>query len=353
MFFQRSALNSFSIKHLLVIRLSAMGDVAMTIPVLLALQQQHPALKITVLTRSFFTPMFSQLPNTTIYEADVKGKHKGLVGLYRLYKELKALKVDAVADLHKVLRSEILKCYFTFGRIPVVQIDKGRSAKKALTRPQNKQFVPLKSTHQRYADVFQQLGFSTSLERVALLKKEMLSQELQTTLGTAPKKWIGIAPFAAFSGKTYPLRLMEEVITHLAATNRYIIILFGGGKKEKEALSIWEQHYKNTINIAGKFSFKEELSLISQLDLMLAMDSGNAHLAANYGIPTITLWGVTHPYAGFYPFGQDSENALLADRNEFPLIPTSVYGNKFPEGYEKAMESISPNTVISKIEELL
>lgn len=344
--------DSSSENHVVVIRLSAMGDVAMTIPVLLALHQQYPKLRITVVTRAFFKPIFFPLPYVSIFEADVKGKHKGLLGLYRLYKELKALKVDAVADLHKVLRSEILKYYFTFSRIPVVQINKGRNEKKALTRAQNKHFTPLRTTHLRYADVFRKLGFSISLEKVEPLKKEILSQKIRATLGKESKKWIGIAPFAAFSGKMYPLGLMEQVISYLATTDKYKIILFGGGKKEKEALSVWEQEHKNTINVAGKFSFQEELCLISRLDLMLAMDSGNAHLAANYGIPTVTLWGVTHPYAGFYPFGQAAENALLADREQYPLIPTSVYGNKFPKAYEKIMETISPTSVIAKIEKL-
>ena len=58
------------------------------------------------------------------------------------------------------------------------------------------------------------------------------------------------------------------------------------------------------------------------------MDSGNGHLAAMYGIPVITVWGVTHPYAGFAPFLQPEENSITADREQFPLIPTSVYGNK-------------------------
>lgn len=340
-------------KHLLVIRMSAMGDVAMTVPVLLGLQQQHPQLKITVLTRAFFKPLFSQLKNVHVYEADVKGKHKGVLGLYQLYKELKSLKIDAVADLHNVLRSKILKFYFTSGGIPVVQIDKGRSEKKALTASKNKRFIPLKPTHQRYADVFSLVGFPVVLEKPKLLVKEPLSKNTLDILETNARKQIGIAPFAAFTGKMYPIQLMEQVVENLAISNKYTIILFGGGTKEKEALALWQNKFKNTINAAGRFSFQEELSLISNLDLMLAMDSGNAHLAANYGIPVVTLWGVTHPYTGFYPFGQANENALLSNRHQYPLIPTSIYGNTFPKGYEKVMETISPSTIIAKIEALV
>ena len=127
------------------------------------------------------------------------------------------------------------------------------------------------------------------------------------------------------------------------------MLLFGGGTKELQELSSWDSGLGNCINTAGKLGFAEELALISNLDLMVSMDSANAHLAANYAVPTLTLWGLTHPYAGFYPFGQDPENALLSDRDRFPGIPTSVYGNKMPEGYGQVMESIAPEAVIEKI----
>ena len=167
------------------------------------------------------------------------------------------------------------------------------------------------------------------------------------------RKWVGIAPFAAFEGKMYPMEMMEKVVQTLNNTNRYKILLFGGGPLEKTALSDLSFAYENVANTAGTYSFEEELALISNLDVMLSMDSGNAHLAAMYGVPTITIWGVTHPYAGFYPFQQDEALALLADREQFPQIPTSVYGNKWPKGYEKAITTVKPAQIVEKIENLL
>lgn len=339
--------------HILVIRLSAMGDVAMTVPVLSALVRQYPQLKITVLTRAFFSPIFSGLPNVSVYNADVKGKHKGVLGIWRLYKELKGLGIDAVADLHNVLRSSILKLFFKLGSAPFVQIDKGRSEKRALTSISKKEFIQLKSTHQRYADVFSHLGFPITLDTVPLLPQRPILDTSRDLIEGTSQKWIGVAPFAAFKGKMYPLEFMEQVVQGLNETNNYRILLFGGGKKEQQKLEEWSITYTNCVNLVGNIPFKEELAVISKLDLMVAMDSGNAHLAAMFGIPTITLWGVTHPYAGFYPFGQPMENALLADRNRYPLIPTSVYGNKYPEGYENAMQTVAPEAVLSKINEVL
>lgn len=338
-------------KHLLVIRLSAMGDVAMTVPVIFALVNKYPEVRVTVLTRDFFKPIFLQLPNVEVYVADVKGKHKGIFGLWKLYKELKALQIDAVADLHNVLRSNILKTYFKLGGYSLAQIDKGRAEKKALISGDSKSFKPLKTTHQRYADVFEALNFPLNLKDASFLSKRPVPEKSKPIFETEDEKRIGIAPFAAFEGKMYPLDLMERVIAQLNKTHK--IFLFGGGKKEQTHFEAWEKQFSNTTSTAGKYTFTEELDIISNLDLMLAMDSGNAHLASLYRVPVITLWGVTHPHAGFYPFGQDIENALLADREKFPLIPTSVYGNKMPVEYSEAMRTIHPEDILEKIQTIL
>ena len=340
-----------------------MGDVAMTVPVLLALTQRHPQLKITVLTKPSYAPMFERLQAVHVIGAEVRGRHRGLGGLWKLYRELRKVKIQAVADLHNVLRSNILRVFFQISGTPFVQIDKGRKEKKALTTGTH--FGPLKTTVERYASVFTDLGYpidlsiGESLSAKVLPVEPLLAEPLSaeplstgTTEITGPKnkKWLGVAPFAAFKGKMYPLKLMREVLERLNKTDRYRILLFGGGPEEERQLDALANQIDCCINCAGRLAFSEELALISNLDAMLAMDSGNGHLAAMYGIPVITLWGVTHPYAGFAPFGQPEENALLADREKFPRIPTSIYGNKMPEGYDKAMETISPTAVFHKIE---
>lgn len=339
--------NSFD--HLLVIRLSALGDVAMTVPVLVALARQYPQTRITFLTRPFFRPIFKDLDNVSVIGVDLKGKHKGIVGLGRLYSSLSKMEIDAVADLHNVLRTNILKRYFTLSKTPYVQIDKGRVAKRALTRSRNKQFEPIKTTFERYADVFRTLGFDLKLENAKPKKRLRLPLQSNPGLARSTEKWIGIAPFAAFSSKMYPLEMIEKVIAKLNSTDNCKVLLFGGGPTEETILKKLSQKYSNVLNMAGSNTFEEELAVISNLDLMVSMDSGNGHLAAMYGVPTITIWGVTHPYAGFAPFGQDPDNSLMPDRGDYPLIPTSVYGKKYPKTYENAIGSISPDLIVNKI----
>jgi len=340
-------------KHILVIRLSAMGDVAMSVPVINTFVTAHPEVKITVLTRAFFTPFFTDIPNVTVFVPDLKKKHKGFLGIRRLSKELLKLNIDAVADLHDVLRSNILIQLLRLKGIPFQQIDKGRADKKALITSKNKVFKPLKATHERYADVFRGLGFDLNIEEAVLLPKKELPNIVNDYIGETEKNLIGIAPFAAHKGKMYPLVKMEEAISELSKDVNTTVMLFGGGKSEKLLLDEIAGKYSNVLNITGEFSFEEELILISNLDVMLSMDSGNGHLAAMFGVQVITIWGVTHPHAGFVPFNQPKENQLVPDLGKFPLIPTSIYGNKYPDSYLDCFNSILVNEIVKKAKNAL
>lgn len=338
-------------KHILAIRLSAMGDVAMTAVVIKTFLAQNPNVKITVLSKAFLKPIFEDIPNVSFYIADTDNRHKGFFGIYRLYKELKKLNIDAVADLHNVMRSKILSCFFTGTK--TATLDKGRAEKKALIATKNKVFKPLKTTHERYADVFRELGYMVDLSKTFFSKPAPLTPNLKAIIGETNHQLIGIAPFAQHATKTYPIDLMEEVVQQLSALQNTRILLFGGGQKEIHLLSSMAQKFDNVICIAGQIKLQEELLLISNLNCMLSMDSGNAHFAALYGIPTITLWGGTHPYAGFAPFNQPKENALIPDLKKYPNIPYTVYGNKMLEGYEDAMRTIDPNTIVERIIETI
>ena len=341
---------SSKIKHIAVMRLSAMGDVAMTVPVLRAFVKQYPTVKLTVISRPFFKPFFDGIPNLEFFAFDEKERHKGFLGLVRLYNDVKKLKIDAFADLHNVLRSKVVSLLFALSGKKRATVDKGREGKKELTRAENKIFKQLSTMFQRHAKVFEELGFPLDLSNPSFPEKAVLSAEILEIIGGKNQKLIGIAPFAQYDSKVYPIDLMKEVISILAENQSYKILLFGGGKKEIEILDSLSQPYENVINMAGKIKFQQELQLISNLDVMLSMDSGNAHIAAMLGVKVITLWGATHPYAGFLPFNQSLENALTSDRNQYPQLPTSVYGNKVVEGYEDAMRSISPKDIVEKIQ---
>ncbi|NEV92877.1 glycosyltransferase family 9 protein [Psychroflexus sp. YR1-1] len=336
--------------HILVIRLSAMGDVAMTVPVLTHLLETYPNLKITVLTKPFFAHLFEHIERIQVVKAEVKTRHKGISGLWLLARQLNRLEIDAIADLHNVLRSRLLCGFLKIFGHEYFRIDKGRPEKKALTRPKNKILKPLKSTHQRYANVFKKLNLPLDQKFKVQRIRLPLSSEIKSVLNLdKSKKWVGIAPFAAHSPKQYPLKQMKKVISKLNADKDIQILLFGGGKKEIKKLGALAEEFSNSENLAGRFDFSDELKLISNLDVMLSMDSGNAHLAAMFGVDVVSIWGATHPYAGFAPFGQTRKQQILPDLEKYPLLPTSIYGNKKVKGYKKVMHDIPAEEVFQKV----
>lgn len=323
------------IKNLLVIRFSAMGDVAMTVPVISSLATQYPEMKITVLTRDRQAPLYSWMPENVCVKGVNLNDYKGLGGLSKLYKELKSAGFDAVADIHDVLRSQYLRFRFKLSGVRVAKINKGRRDKRALIG-NSLGSDQLKDMAQRYKEVFVKLGLDFQFDYSApQLPKE----------DNIPHPSIGIAPFAAYEGKIYPLDKMKAVIDILVEKGCHIY-LFGAGDKEKEVLDSWEGN--NVTSTCGKFGgLKNEMELISQLDLMITMDSANMHIAAIMGTPTLSIWGATHPKAGFLAWGQTGSDVIEAI---LPCRPCSIYGNKpCKYGDYRCMNLITPETIVSKI----
>ena len=328
-------------KHILVLRFSALGDVAMTVPVLKNLLQQHPDLSVTVVSRPFFKPLFKDIGRLQFYPVDVKIQYRGLIGLIKLSQRLKKdIPFDAVADLHDSLRTKTLRRLL---HVPVAVIDKGRKEKKELTRPKNKILRPLKTTFERYADVFRKLGIPVELNFLAGIVKEKTERDVGMP---AQRRWVGVAPFAKHAAKMYPLQKMKESVRQLASQPDTAILIFGSEEEAKQ-LAQWEQQFPNVFIVPGKFDFDAELRIISQLDVMVSMDSAPMHLASLFGVPVVSIWGGTHPSAGFYGWGQSLENAIQLD---LPCRPSSVFGNKpCPvHGEQGCMDGITPEMVVKK-----
>ena len=332
-------------KHLMILRLSAMGDVAMLVPVLRCLYAQNQNIQITLVTQKRFVPIFKEFNELQIISPDFIGKHKGLKGLYRLYKELKQIKPNRIADIHHNLRTCILRLFFRLSFTRVKVIDKGYAERKRLTHPTKKTMKPLTPQLYRYVEVFSRLSFALDVDKHEFpIKPGLPKSSLQIHL-PADRKWIGIAPFAAHSGKIYPLDLMQKVVGYLQ--QQHTVFLFGHGPKEAAQIHVWAKAYPHVIPHALEMPFADQLDLIANLDAMISMDSANGHLAANFGVPVITLWGMTHPFLGFSAFGQN--NHLLVDREKFPKVPTSAYGKTVPKGYRDAMRTITPEEVIEMV----
>ncbi|MBQ8737440.1 MAG: glycosyltransferase family 9 protein [Bacteroidaceae bacterium] len=335
--------------RLLVMRFSAMGDVAMTVPVIHSLASQHPEIEVTVLTQKRFVPFFSWMPdNVRIMGVDL-ADYKGVLGLNHLYSELHHEHFEAVADLHDVLRTKFLRMCFRIGRVPVAIIDKGRHDKHALIGNASVMDA-LKPMTERYCEVFRHLGIEVNPD--AYNKPSFDDSEsfecVDKIAGTKDDgdTWIGIAPFAAHPNKIYPLDRMRQVAEALAEKGMKVF-LFGAGKYESDTLRAWEK--ENIISVCGKMGgLRNEMLLMSKLNLMVSMDSANMHIAAMMGTPTLSIWGATHPKAGFKGWKQTDESIVDVD---LPCRPCSIYGNKPCKfGDLRCMTSISVDTIVEKIE---
>ncbi|MEO8884499.1 MAG: glycosyltransferase family 9 protein [Mucilaginibacter sp.] len=334
-------------KHLLVMRFSSMGDVAMTVPVVKAVLAQNPDVIITYVSRPAFAEFFADISRLTFFAADVTNEYKGMLGLVKFYTHIRVNgRYDGVADLHNSLRTRILRNMFRFYGMPFIVIDKGKAEKKLLTRFPNKVLKPLKRTVERYADVFRALGLTVNLDYQLVKQPQSLTDDITKLTDVKNQPWIGITPFAQYKGKTYPIEKMEKVIEALSTKN-VKVFLFGGSPFEQEVCAAWEAKFSNVISVIRKLNMRQELALISQLNVMLSMDSAGMHLASLKGTPVVSIWGATHHYAGFLGYGQ-SENDIVAD--DIECRPCSVFGNKpcFRKDYA-CMYNIAPQTVVNSL----
>ncbi|MCZ4223229.1 glycosyltransferase family 9 protein [Pedobacter rhodius] len=339
-----------STEKIIVLRFSAMGDVAMVATVLKEFSAQNPSVEIIMVSRSAFKPFFDGIKNLTFHAIQPKTIHKGIDGLYKLYQELRKYKPTAIADLHDNLRSRAISTFFRLTGIEIRRIDKGRAEKKALTRSVNKIFKPLRQTVERYADVFSALGFDVKLSHQLNRSPQRIPAKAEVLFQNKATKKIGISPFAQHIYKIYPLEKMEEVISSLSRLDCELFI-FGGGKTEQVTAEKWAKTYPKTHNLIGNFDLNEELAIISNLDFMLSMDSSGMHMASLAGIPVVSIWGPTHPYAGFLGYGQAESDCIQIDH---PARPNSIYGNKpCLCGVESCMDLIHPETIVNKIKEKL
>ena len=333
---------------ILIIRFSAMGDVAMTAPVIKELALHYPGVQLTVVSRQLFAPFFSGIPGLRFHPFQPKDKHKGFFGLLKLFMELRKLDITAVADLHNNLRSRILGLLFFLFGVKTIRVDKARAEKKELTRKVNKVLNALTPITERYALVFAKLGYPFRLShQLADLQPQQLTAALTELTGNHQnKKWIGVSPFAQHLQKVYPLPKMEKVLLELAALGHRLFV-FGGGAQEEQIAATWAGLHSNITSVIGKVNLEEELALISNLDLMLSMDSSGMHLASLKGIPVVSVWGATHPYAGFLGYGQSIGDAVQTD---LYCRPCSVYGN-IPcyRGDLACMNNLSETIVINTI----
>lgn len=322
--------------HLLILRFSAMGDVALIAPVLGALARAYPKVRQTVVTRKEYEPFFYNIPGAEVIGVDLRArKYRGLTGIHRLYRELQRLgPFDYGIDLHGSLRSRMLRFFFR-GKMPFARIVKGRKEKRLQIRRRNKVLHQLPHVVERYMHVFERAGLKADTGPGPWITPETRSRKLARDFLVDRKiekkdtLWIGLAPFAGHEPKTYPFERIRDVVRLIDYHLPCKLFLFGGGKREiallEELVSIAPD---KAVMVAGNLTLEGEIGLMDRLDAMIAMDSFNMHMAALLGRPVLSIWGSTHTFSGFGPYGQDDRNIVQIPTDVLECRPCSIFGNK-------------------------
>lgn len=338
--------------RLLVIRTSAMGDVALTTPVLIGMRKQYPDIEMVLLTRPAFKPFFSSIGGLILFYPDLKKKHKGLSGLIRLYKDItKPAKIDFVIDLHDVLRSKILRLIFRLSGVPVSVIDKGRSEKKSVITGKKK--VQLKHSVERYCDVFAKAGFPvTPSKDVWIVPSPEALVKADSMTARKGELNIGVAPYAKHKLKMWPEENMIRLLELISENHKCRFWLFGGNE-DSEKITAFQTRVPGSFNLVGKLNLDEELAIMSRLDLMIAMDSSNMHMAALVGIKVISIWGGTDPLSGFGAWMQPDKFSIRIPVDELTCRPCTTYGKgECKRGDFACMNWLTPEMVFKKLNNL-
>lgn len=336
--------------RLLVIRMSAMGDVALTAPVLAGIRKQHPDIEITLVTQKNFLPFFVSVPGIRFFCPDLKGRHKGFTGLLSLFRDVRSeIKPNKIIDLHDVLRSRILRMLFIASGIPAYVIDKGRREKRSLITGKKKVF--LKHTVERYADVFTRSGYPVTPDKsAAIIPLDEEARLIEPLLGK-DRMNIGVAPFAKHRLKMWPEEYMLKLLSLISEEHKCSFFLFGG-KEDLPRMEVFGNKAEGITPVAGKLSLSAELALISRLDLMIAMDSSNMHLAALCGTKVISIWGGTDPMAGFGAWTQPDSYAIRIPVEELDCRPCTIYGKGTSRRDMECMKRLTPEHVFKRMKAL-
>lgn len=343
----------------MVLRLSALGDVAIALPLLYTVARSYPKTRFVLVTSPLAARLVQNAPaNLEVCGVDVRKDYVGLKGLRRLSDELLSrYRPEVVVDLHDVLRTKVLRSLARLRGIKVSRIHKDRFGRYLLTRRRHKRLKPLTESLELYRSALGRFYPVTIVNHSVYDRHGEAPLETFEAITGRPRRageqWIGIAPFAAHHGKVYPTDQMRQVISRLSrADGSRTIYLFGGGDQEAAVLGCWADEFPGVVSLAGKrYGFAAELGLMNHLSVMLSMDSANMHLASLVRTPVVSVWGSTSPLCGFYGWGQNASDAI-----ELPLEcrPCSVFGNRdCLHGDYRCLSRITPEQIAERIESVL
>lgn len=344
-------------RRILIIRLSAIGDVAMLIPILYGVCRSNLDCRFTLLTQPMLTSLLIDAPdNLEAMVIDIKRGEKNFLGLLKFAYRVRQEQFDTIIDLHNVIRTKVI--YFlsrVFSHTTYTKIDKHRKDRKQLIL--EKQITDLPSMPSLYKQTLSNVDINMDFEvKPIIISPDKLSN-IKTFIDLNISNFnivtnIGLAPFASKKSKSVNIDIIKDIVKNLINNTDSNIIIFGASINDddntKQLLSISDR----IISIDGRLDLMQEIALISKLNCMISMDSANMHFASMVGVPVVSLWSGTVPQAGFLGLFQKKCDTIVA--KNIDCSPCSIFGTNTCKREDFiCCSSINADEVVLKVKNYL
>lgn len=272
------------------LRLSAIGDVCHAVAAVQALQKQWPTTKVTWIIGKVEAQLLDGLKGVELIVFDKKA---GLSGMKDVWKQLSGRKFDALVHMQLALRSSIL----TLGIKATYKVGFNfKRAKEAQWLFTNKKIVDTQSQHvlDSFYAFIEYLGVPRSAPEWSLPINEGDTQFAKESLGPTPT--VVISPAASKDERNWlPERYAE--FADYAVSQGYQVAICGSPAEREITLAklITEKMTQPVLNLVGKTSLKQLTAVLKEAMVVVAPDSGPAHLATTQGTPVIGLYGHSNP----------------------------------------------------------
>jgi heptosyltransferase II len=328
---------------ILVIRLSSLGDIVLTQPIMQRLHEAFPQAELHYLTKPHYTELIHRFGvpiKTLIY-------NRSLSFHYYLCRS----RFDYVFDLHNKFASWLIKLVcccaksFTYDK-------QHRLRRDIVLHKSNKD---IDSTLTLYSSALNKAG--KKLRKLGLAKHLGIPvlRSLQLSDSSVKEKLcipnlkviIALFPGAMHYTKRYPADMFVKFIN--ATSDKFHFWLLGSKDEVGITSKIYIASKDKSTDYGGCFSLSELIDVIALSDAVITNDSGPMHIAAALGKPQIAIWGATHPRLGFAPL--NSKARLI--KKDLKCQPCSLHGNdKCPRDHFKCMLRISPNELVTELSKL-
>jgi lipopolysaccharide heptosyltransferase II len=324
---------------ILIIRLSSIGDIVLTSPVIRSLRNCLPESRIHFLTKKAYAPLLAHHPGITrlhLFEGNMKAT----------VEELRAEGFDLILDLHRNIRSRIIK---TRLGVPALTYEKDRWP-VLLYMKFRIGTLPERHTVERYAVTLKELGCQLDDEGLEFhLPDEYRTTAAKTVADHFPdEKPVAVVLGGKFATKKWPTAYFISLLNQLQRP----VILLGGPDEAAEAQTIKKALEVPVMVAAGKADLLESAALMATSSLVITHDTGLMHIAVALKLPVCSIWGSTVPEIGFAPYR--AENAIVVQHpGPLPCRPCSKLGHdKCPKGHFKCMTELRPEMVLNQIRQI-